>query len=79
MCQLWPFVQAPVILLPKRQAKGHILNQKGSPTRLHMCSGEQKEMIRSCHKGFNNRNDTKQTDTHLSITDFGADDTMQDF
>lgn len=71
MCQLWPFV-----LLPKRQAKGHILNQIGSPTPLHMCSGEQEEMIMSCHKGFNNRNDTKQTDTPLSVTDFGADHIM---
>lgn len=28
MCQLWPLVQALVILLNKRQAEGHILNQK---------------------------------------------------
>lgn len=70
------FRPSPVILLPKREAKRHILNQKGSPTPLHRCSGEQEEMIRSCHKGFNNRNDTKQTDTHLSVTDFGADHIM---
>lgn len=57
MCQLWPLVQALVNLLNKRQAKGHILNQKRKHLSAYAQENRRDDQVVS--QGIPHRNDPK--------------------